>query len=278
MKSFICLLFICNLFITTSAQKIHINTFIGAANYYGDLQSKRYTFNQAKLAFGLGLSYEISDNFFIRGILSRAAVSADDKLNPQTRVRNLNFTTAITEAQLAGEYYFRSLDEYSISPYLFAGVAVFHFNPYTKDTSQNTFYLQPLSTEGQGFYLDRKPYNLNQIAIPFGGGIKLALSDNIHVGMEIGLRKLFTDYLDDVSTTYIPANLLSDKRGSKAVDLAYRGYELKGGPPYPTGDNRGGANFKDWYYFTALTASFRIGGSGRIGKYQSELGCPTRVY
>jgi hypothetical protein len=59
-----------------------------------------------------------------------------------------------------------------------------------------------LSTEGQGIYPDKKPYSLWQPTIPFGGGVKFAITENLRIGFEIGLRKLFTDYLDDVSTSY----------------------------------------------------------------------------
>lgn len=85
------------------------------------------------------------------------------------------------------------------------------------------------------------------------------------MGVEFGVRKLFTDYLDDVSTTYVDQNLLLLNRGAKAVELAFRGGELKNGATYPAdGTQRGGNKAKDWYYFTGITASFRIGGSDRV--------------
>jgi hypothetical protein len=162
---------------------------------------------------------------------------------------------------------------------VFAGVAVYHFNPYTTDTAGRKYFLQPLSTEGQGFYQDRKPYKLTQFAIPFGGGFKAALGENLRVGVEFGIRKLFTDYLDDVSTTYVDPNLLLTNRGPKSVELAYREMELKTGVPYQTGENRGNPKFKDWYYFTAVTTSIRLGSSGGGGgkAKRSRIGCPRRI-
>ncbi len=278
MKALICLLTTCIFINILSAQNLHLNISVGATNYSGDLQLKRYTFNQSHPAIALGVSYGVSEKFFIRSQLTLGKLSAYDKFNPLTASRNLNFTSSLTELHLAAEYYLRDLDEYFISPYLFAGIAVYHFNPYTTDSAGTNFFLQPLSTEGQGFYQDRKPYNRTQLAIPFGGGIKFALSENIHVGIEVGMRKLFTDYLDDVSTTYIDPNILLANRGAKAVELAYRGGELKNAAPYPTGDNRGSAKYKDWYYFTGITTSIRLGsGNGRGGKQRSKVGCPTRI-
>ena len=59
-------------------------------------------------------------------------------------------------------------------------------------------------TEGQGTtsFQNRKPYSLTQLSIPFGGGVKIGVSDDFNIIIEYGLRKTFTDYIDDVSTTY----------------------------------------------------------------------------
>jgi opacity protein-like surface antigen len=267
------------------SQKINLNLFLGTSNYEGDLQSYFFTFTQPGLAIGGGLSYQVSDRFFIRTGITFASVSADDKKNPKVYYRNLNFKSSIQEFHLAAEYYLFNLEDIKFSPYFFAGVAVYHFNPYTKDTAGTTYYLQPLSTEGQGFYLNRKPYSLTQFAIPFGGGIKYALTDNIKIGIELGMRKLFTDYLDDVSTTYVDPNLLLANRGAKAVELAFRGGELKTGATYPTGNSqRGESKNKDWYYFTGITLSYRFPAKGEFkggwdkpgSRKKYILGCPRR--
>jgi opacity protein-like surface antigen len=284
MKSFVSLVIFSVILITASAQKFHINTFAGLSNYQGDIQDKRFTFNQSHLALGAGLSYEITEKILLNGGVTFGKVSASDKNNSRNTLRNLNFTSNILEGHLTAEYYFRNLNEYSVSPYVFAGVALYNFSPYTKDSLGNKYYLKPLSTEGQGFLENRPYYKINQVSIPFGGGVKFALNDNVRLGFEVGMRKLFTDYLDDVSTTYADKDLLLLNRGPKAVELAFRGDELKNGATaYPAaGSQRGGAKVKDWYYFTGLTASFRLGtGEGNGGSRnggKSKTGCPTKVY
>lgn len=263
--------------LTASAQKIHINTFVGLSNYQGDLQDKRFTFDQSHLAAGAGLSYEITEQILLNGGFTFGKVSASDKNNTKNTFRNLDFTSNISEGHLTAEYDFQNLYVHSVSPYIFAGVALYHFSPYTKDSLGNKYFLKPLSTEGEGFVANKKPYNLTQLSIPFGGGVKFALSDNVRLGVEVGMRKLFTDYLDDVSTTYADQNLLLQNRGPKAVELAYRGDELKNGSAYPAaGTQRGGAKIKDWYYFTGITASFRI--CAGSGSRRSGTGCPAKVY
>lgn len=260
------------------AQNFHINLFAGTSNYQGDLQDKRFTFSQSHFAGGAGLSYDITNHFSVRGGVMLSKLSADDKLG-RNKLRNLNFQTNLAEVNIGAEYYITPLDEHALTPYVFAGVALYHFDPYTFDTSGAKYYLRLLSTEGEGFLPGVENYKLTQFAIPFGGGVKLSLSENINVGMELGLRKLFTDYLDDVSTTYVDQTTLLANRGSKAVELAYRGNELKTGAPYPLANSRRGGAKKDWYYFTGLTASFRLfsgNGIGRGGRH-SKYGCPANV-
>jgi hypothetical protein len=263
--------------LTTAAQGLHLNLFLGTANYKGDLQDKVFTFNDAHLAGGLGFSYDLSNRVALRAGFKIGKISADDKNGPN-KARNLNFTSQITEGDIDLQYFITPMGLHSLSPYVFAGVALYHFDPYTYDSTGHKYYLRYLSTEGEGFVPGRKPYHITQIGIPFGAGVKLWLSDNINAGFEVGFRKLFTDYLDDVSTTYVDAATLSANRGTKAVELAYRGDEVKeGSPVYPAaGTQRGNSVNKDWYYFAGFTLSFRLlNGNFSSGK---GLACPKNVF
>lgn len=265
---------------TSQAQKIWINLYGGATNYQGDLQDKRYTFDQAHAAGGIGINYDLNAQLSVRAALTAGKLSADDKYG-RNSIRNLNFTSNLTEAQLGLQYNFMPLADHALTPYVFASLAMFRFNPYTNDTSGTKYYLRELSTEGQGFIEGKKYYNLTALAIPFGGGLKLSLSDNINVGLELGFRKLFTDYVDDVSTKYVDRTELIGNRSAKAAELAYRGDELKNGNPYPVAGNLRGSDKKDWYYFTALTLSFRLpsrdGSGGGFGRRKSQFACPVNV-
>ena len=269
------------LWVASFAQNMHADLFVGISNYQGDLQGKRFTLNQSHPAIGLGVSYDLSTKFVIRTGLTYGKVEGNDKTNTAAKgieFRNLNFKSNITELQLAIEYNLFDLSYRDISPYAFAGVALYHFNPYTNQVNGNKVFLNPLSTEGQGLsqYPDRKPYKLTQFAIPFGAGVKFFLSDNLEAGLEIGLRKLFTDYLDDVSMNYVDSATLFMARGTQAVDLAYRGDEVAGGPGFPTeGTQRGSAKFKDWYYFSGIRLSYRLNNKKSSG---NKLSCPGKVY
>ena len=282
-------LFLCLFFpvIASAQQRFHVTVFGGLSNYQGDLQGKEFTFEQSNFAFGLGVKYDLTPRLAVRTGLVQASVEGNDKTNdPLLQFRNLSFQSKITEGSLLLEYTFADLQNKRLSPYLFAGLALYHFNPYAFDTLGNKVYLKPLSTEGQGLsqYPDRKPYKLTQFAIPFGGGIKFRVNYNTVIGYEIGLRKLFTDHLDDVSATYVDEFILAQERGLKAVEMAYRAGELKDGDPnYPAdGTIRGGAKYKDWYYFQGITLYIGInnGKGGIFGGRKSKYGldCPTPVY
>lgn len=260
------------------SQQLHADLFGGIATYQGDLQGKRFTLDQSRPAVGIGLSYDLSSKFILCSGFTYGNIAGDDKKNSTAKgveARNLNFKSAVTELHLGLEYNFFNLDGKSLTPYIFAGVAGFHFNPYTKDVAGNKTFLKPLSTEGQGLaaYPDRKPYSLTQFALPFGGGVKFKLSDNLQVGLEMGLRKLFTDYLDDVSKSYVDEATLLNARGVKSVALAYRGDEVNPNAAYPpNGEQRGNAKSKDWYYFSGIRISKLIN-SGN-GSSRDKLGCP----
>jgi opacity protein-like surface antigen len=264
--------------LVSAAQGLHLNLFLGTSNYQGDLQDKIFSFDQAHLAGGIGLSYDLSKRFSVRANFKIGKISADDEKG-RNKARNLNFTSQLTEGDIDLQYFITTLGRHSLTPYVFAGIALYHFDPYTFDSTGQKYYLKPFSTEGEGFATGIKEYNLTQVSIPFGAGVKMPLSDNINVGLEVGFRKLFTDYLDDVSGTYIAEDLLLANRGSKAVELAYRGGELKGGSPVypPAGSQRGNSKLKDWYYFTGLTLSFRLL-NGNLGGSGKEISCPRNVF
>jgi opacity protein-like surface antigen len=254
--------------------------FGGLSTYRGDLNGKSFFQKQlVKPAIGAVIRYEWSEKVNLRAGLTYAKVAGNDKYN-QTEalsIRNLNFASSIIEFSAIGEFHTFDFNAKWWTPYVFAGLAFYHFNPYTKDSAGQKVYLRPLSTEGQGLPQYGKRYGLTQMALPFGAGLKFRLTDRIFLGAEIGLRKLFTDYLDDISTNYADATDLLEARGQQAVDFAYRSDELpQGDPNYPEkGAQRGNSQQKDWYYFTGLHLSFRLGQGGfGGGGGGSKYGCP----
>jgi hypothetical protein len=263
----------------------HVNVFGGFSNYFGDLQSQPYTTQQSHVALGAGLQYDLSGHLSLLTNFVHGHVGAWDGYNtqPDLKARNLSFGTDINELNFLIEYNLLDLRDHKVTPYVFAGAAVFHFNPYAYDTLGNKVFLRPLSTEGEGLpqYPGDKEYSLTQLAIPFGGGIKFRVSDNVVIAYETGFRKLFTDYLDDVSNRYVnEATLLADK-GPLAVEMAYRGNQLKGGAAYPPDHTvRGDPKRKDWYYVSGLRVTIALNSMGMSAhrRHNGVLDCPKKVY
>ena len=232
---------------------------LGVSGYRGDLIKKNLTFRFLRPAASVNLRYNIDNMWILRAGFTWGQVSANDKYNKQAdlKARNLNFKSNIAELSLCLEYNLLEPEIFYSYPYLFGGVGLFHFDPYSFDDNNNKVYLRPLSTEGQGLpdYPQKQTYSNTQFCIPFGAGWKFQLNEKCDIVYELGYRMLFTDYLDDVSTTYVdPARLLV-ARGSKAVEMAYRA-EL----PFPQseGDQRGNPKVNDWYFFHGFKLIFRF--------------------
>ena len=272
----------CFLPIVTTAQNFHFSGRLGLAGYQGDLKEKTITLSQLKLMGSLGVQYDLSEHITARTYVTLASLHADDKKgNTAMRQRNLNFNSKIADWELTGQYSFFDLNEHWWTPYIFAGIGIYHFNPYTKDTGGTKYLLQSLSTEGEGFMPGVKNYKLTQFSVPIGFGAAYAINEDTRIGIEFGYRKTFNDYLDDVSNVYVDKASLQNARGPKAVELAYRGNEVQAGS-YPAGGIiRGNPNNKDGYYYIALTYTVRyffdkykqIAGLASFKK-DKRVGCP----
>jgi len=263
--------------------QVQVGIFGGISNYVGDMTEKAY--KNSNGAFGINASYQILSRVSLRAGFTFAKVNGADSLIGQddVRLRNLSFQSNISEFSLVGEFNTFNMEYKRWSPYVFAGLAVYHFDPYTFDQQNNKVYLKPLRTEGEGLPGYAKSYSLTQLALPFGGGIKYNISDNVRIALEVGLRKLFTDYLDDVSGNYADPNDLLTNVGQQSVDLSYREDELINGNPFypPKGETRGSPKYKDYYYLTGLHLTFTLPGSNNERSYNTKTGknkrygCPT---
>ncbi len=256
---------------------------------------KDYNMNATKLAFGFYAAAHPSELIGIRLSANFGSVEGDDnyitakggeeiaRLN-----RNLNFKSSITEANLMLELYPTVLFEDEptetqgrLRPYGVIGVGVFHFNPMGQyvdpNTSQTTWvYLQPLHTEGEGFVANRPNYNLTQLNIPMGVGLKYYVSDKLNLGLELLYRKTFTDYIDDVSTTFVdPAVLAANlPSGTAMIATAMSNKSPLQGIPgsnYNPGDKRGDPTQNDAYFTLGIKVGFRLGDNNR---YANSTRCP----
>lgn len=247
-------------------------------NYQGDLNPNSFSIAHAKLAMGIRISKPLNRWIAARAGFTIGQVEAADRYNREyLKPRNLSFFSTITEWQAGIEVIVLDLDKKRITPFLFGGIALFHFNPWTQDRNRRKTYLKPLGTEGQGLaeYPSRKMYALTQFSLTYAVGLRYRINENIDLGIEFSQRKTFTDYLDDVSSTYVDQQVLLAGRGATAVELAYRGE-----PPYPAnGSQRGTPTENDWYYTGGLTLEFRLQYLARLlGNKGKKWNCPVNVY
>lgn len=248
-----------------NCQYHEVGVALGVSNYLGDLVPPRTYFLGTNLAAGLQYQYNIHPHFAARVGITLGKISGDDKnsdYDSGRRQRNLSFESPLLEFGWMGQVYILPFhpnqEHHPVSPYVFAGVAFFHFNPHTTYKSERV-YLQPLGTEGQGIDGFEGKYNLWGWSLPFGGGVKFNINRHFNIAVEVGCRKTFTDYLDDVSGDYVELSVLRQGNGALAAELSNRTYNDDGAQIERVGQPRGLAG-KDWYIISQVSLSYTLQG------------------
>ena len=233
---------------------------LGSGHYFGDLNT-RASLNRPKMAASVFFRKNLGNYIAVRLGASYAQLGYSDKyndFNKQMFTRNLSFNSNVWELSLQGDFnFFRFMPgepDYSFTPYITFGAGIFTYDPYAYLRDEKIL-LRPLNTEGQGstLYPDRKPYSSMAFSIPFGGGIKYAFNDRINIGFEVLYRFTNTDYLDDVSTTYVDQAVFPpnpDGSPSNALLLSDRSYEL--GAPIGIPNRQRGNSKQNDHFVTAM--------------------------
>ena len=219
-------------------QYITFGVSANALNYFGDIVPRTNAFS-TDIAYtrpGLGISSmaRLGPAFSVRAEFMYGRISSSDfgVADPENEeasyryVRNLQFRNNIKDLSVVGVLdMFPNPSTVSLrmrfTPYVFAGVSVFHHNPQglvpqqailTRDHLTDPFTpaqagewvaLKPLHTEGP-----ESTYSNFQVSIPFGGGLRFRINNRFDVEAELSYRYLFTDYLDDVSGHYVDKGTL----------------------------------------------------------------------
>tara|TARA_B100001115_G_C15841242_1_gene421905 strand:+ start:821 stop:2944 length:2124 start_codon:yes stop_codon:yes gene_type:complete len=227
--------------------------FFGKTAYRGEL-----TMDGMPYASGMFYRMTINENTSFKASMNYGKVNGSSQ--GATFWKNLSFSSEIIELSLQTEINLVNFDQKKIVPSLFFGISVFQFNPKASITDSlngynYTYNLQPLNTE----QLD-EPYKLTQLSIPFGVGIKKIMLKKWVVGLEIGVRKTFTDYLDDVSGFYAEYDNFEDPIAAHFSDPSRvitndNNEEIYN---YQKPGLRGDPYNKDWYIFMGLNISSLI--------------------
>ena len=255
---------------------------LGGANQIGTNFVRDLEFTATRPSVALGMRYKFAKRWAVKGGLHYLLLSGNDKLTkePFRNNRNLSFRSHTFELSVQGEFYFtkeqsghiykiknaKGMKSYDYQGYLFVGIGGFYYNPQAKYRG-NWVNLQPLGTEGQGLAGGPKKYSRVSICIPYGIGGKYAINKEWAVGLELGIRKTFTDYIDDVSGVYYDNNAIFLAKGETAAALADPSLlnypeELGGNSTIfrqtAAGQQRGDQTDKDAYMFLNVTVSYKV--------------------
>ncbi|HTF03543.1 MAG TPA: DUF6089 family protein [Bacteroidia bacterium] len=265
---------------------------IGAANFLGDLGGanqigtngfRDLEFSLTKPAVSIGARYRKGRYWGYKAAFSWGTVSGFDYLTTEKyrHNRNIHFKSNIFEFAAVTEFYFtkerpghiykykklKGWRHIDVQTYLFAGIGGFWYNP--KGSYHGTWLaLQPLGTEGQGVKPGTKKYNRLSVCVPIGLGFKYALDRRWSIGLEMGLRKTFTDYIDDVSTVYYDPAEIALNNGNLGAAASFfanpsqgeiTAAENDGVDPTGIGQQRGDATDNDSYMFVHVTVNYKLG-------------------
>jgi hypothetical protein len=249
----------------------------GASYFIGDFCNnsvngvpslKDFDVSSTRFAIQGGYSYKLIEHLSLGVALSHVQIYGADKSESG---RNLHFKSPVIELSALLSFYIlteKHSQRYNVgargsgsktpSWYIYTGISGIYFDPQAKHANGRWHHLQPLGTEGQGIIETRNKYSRVTIAIPIGTGLIFPVNKQWGIGGEIGVRYTFSDYLDDISSTYIDPNLFTDPlaryfhnpTASQGQGDAWEGSGI--------GKARGNNRFNDMYLFVMLKVTYKI--------------------
>jgi len=242
----------------------------GVAHYFGDLNTRSHI-NRPKPAVGIFFKKQFNNYLGIRASAHYAQLGYSDIYsdNDFEKRRNLSFNSEIIEFAVQGDFNFFKFvpgdPDYSFTPFVALGIGAFSFNPYAYNQDKK-IYLRPLGTEGQNIgYTDpnngkeRKTYSSMAVCFPISAGLKYNLAHNVNLSFQITHRLTMTDYLDDVSTTFIGIDKFPPLNGQPSTAGIMQDRSFETGTPIGTeGRQRGLSKQKDQYIMAEVGISFSI--------------------
>jgi len=231
----------------------------GASQYFGDL-NEHYGLKTPNFAGGAIIRRRLNSYISAKFVAHYTNVGYDDQMNtaPYQKERNLNFKSTIVEMALQAEFNFFSyvtgVKEHRWTPYLTGGVGMFYYDPYTEYDGRKV-YLRPLGTEGQFAGYGKRKYSTTSACFPVGAGVKYWIKGGVNLSLEIADRLTLTDYLDDVSSTYVGAK--NFRQNPTAAALQDRSPEV-GAELGQAGKQRGNTASSDQYLMAIISITFNF--------------------
>ena len=239
---------------------LEVGPHVGLSYYMGDL-NPTMPFAMSDLQYGGLVRFNYNTRWTFRCDYAYATVKADDKIIKWRPERELNFTSKIHDLSFVAEFnfweYYTGNPKRNVSPYIFGGISVFYYTVFANvgdtlvDLSEHQ--TEPLPTDPKWYdnaFGKKSPVG---ISIPFGMGVKFALSRRMAGTVEWRMQKTFTDYLDDVGTVYLPRDQRPHvKVGGEEYDLSDPTTNFEGG------QQRGNSAFNDWFGMARVSLTWKF--------------------
>ena len=236
--------------VSAQSQDMEVGLTAGGCYYLGDLNPGKHFMN-TEAAYGVVARYNIDTRWAVKISAVHSNIRGNSSSSTFLPGNELSFTSALTDIEGVAEFnfmpYFTGSRVNAISPYIYGGFSVFFFNPVRNGVS-----LQSIGTEGQNAGIDgRTPYAKVGFSIPFGLGVKWSISKSLGLQAFWEMHKTFTDYLDDVSTTYylVGSAIAPDDQNGILSDPTRN---------HKPGMQRGNASNKDWYAFFGIALTYKF--------------------
>jgi opacity protein-like surface antigen len=178
-------------------QSLELGLGMGISLYQGDITENYLQYNGHKRVYSAFFRYNMGPHISIKGTYTKGIMGASDIYSETRFDRGWSFSATVDEAVVAGQFFFlnqfvtnrKGESVFLFSPYLMIGVGYSKIDATFVDRFNPDQTLVPQGDKDLFFVL------------PFGGGIRGELSPSFKLGIEVGIRPTFSDFIDDVVTT-----------------------------------------------------------------------------
>jgi hypothetical protein len=176
-------------------QSVDVGFFGGAGTYFGDMTKTEWQ-KSINPAYGAFMRFNFNPRYSLRFNVLNGNIGATGEFESQS----WDFKKNVLDISLQFEFnffkYIVGEKETPYSTYIFAGVGMQTYN-YEMDVTKLSTMVDPTY-----FNIATLSGSVITPTIPFGLGFKFNLSKRIGLGIEAGLRKTFSDKLDNLDDPF----------------------------------------------------------------------------
>lgn len=253
-----------------NGKELDYGIMVGATNSMTDIANgnQQFTdiqFKTTNISAGTYVRYRFARHFGVSGTLNYGYISGHDSLSPNKGPyqQYKQFTNNIVEMAFRGEIYFARGDykmgkvkERKNNLYIYGGVAGFYNLPELTISLLGTYDYNPPPKQTGGNVLDNYTvfdtikkityspgYSQSNycLAIPVGFGLNHTYKNNWRIGLDVGYRFAFTDYIDGFTSS------LNTKNDSYIFTNITIGYVIKYADTFK--EKYGKRKFNQRYYW-----------------------------